>query len=681
MSEKIKLPKLNINASFRSESFNESENTIDVIFTTNAPVRRFSMFDGPFDEILGMNPEEVRMERLENGAPVLDSHNRFELSDQIGVVEKASVDGQKGIATLRLSKRESLKEVVDDIKDGIIRNISVGYKVHAMEKVGEKEDIPQYRAVDWEPMEISVVTVPADGNAQIRKEKSDNEDELYECIVRGINMEDEKKELNAESEQIKTDEVVAETKVEAKKETEEARSEEVETQEVETEKIEVKESVDLDALKTEASKDERKRISEIQIACKKFDIEEEKVKNFINDNKTIEEVREYIVNSRAKKDENKRTAAMNQIQTGKTDLEKKSEGLENAMLYKSGIVNQEGKKAFELNENGRQYNNLSLTDMAKVCLEARGIDTFNMPKHEVASRAFHSTSDFKNILANVLNKSLRAGYQAAPQTFSPFTRTIEVDDLKEISRTQFGEGGVLKEVKEGEEYKHDTVSEAAEKYQVKKYGKIVNVTEETIINDDLNAFTRIPSMFGQRARDLESDIAWGIITANEQMADGNNLFSAPHANLITSAGVLSEEALAIARRLMRAQVGLDGMKLNLSPIVLAVPYELETTAEKLLSSISPDSTSNFNPFGPSGRTPLSLIVEPRLSDASAAEWYVMSNLSQIDMVEMAMLRGSNGPMISQEEGFDIDGLRIKIKHWVGAKALDHRGLVKSNGQA
>ena len=115
MSKIRKLPKLNMAASFRAESFNDQDNTIEVIFTTDEPVRRFSFFDGPFDEILGMKPSEVRMKRLDNGAPVLDSHNRFELKDQIGVVESASVDGEKGTAILRLSKRDSLKEVVQDI--------------------------------------------------------------------------------------------------------------------------------------------------------------------------------------------------------------------------------------------------------------------------------------------------------------------------------------------------------------------------------------------------------------------------------------------------------------------------------------------------------------------------------------------------------------------------------------
>lgn len=679
--KKIKLPKMNVRADIMPETFNEKKNTVDVIFTTDKPVRRYDWWEGNYyDEVLGMRQDEVRMERLLNSAPVLNNHKRGDLRDQIGVVIAASVDGEKGHATLRLSKRESVREIVEDIKDGVIRNISVGYKIHTMEKTKEENDIPTYRATDWEPLEVSFVTVPADGTAQVKSESKDDKPELFDCEIRGIQM-DEAKETPVVEEKTETTEEVkneTETAVETKsEETEEVVSEE--TVEVEEKSAEMDEEK-----KSEITKLERSRIAEISKLCKKFDIEEETMNNFIDNGNSIDEVRKEIMEKLADKDTKKGTRTMNEnrIEVGSTDLEKRKEGIENAMLAKSEIFAANGKKAFELDDNGKRFHNMSLIDMAKEVLTARGVEVRNLPKHEVAQRAFHSTSDFKEILANVLNKSLRAGYQAAPQTFSPFTRMVEVDDLKEISRTQFGEGGLLKKVEEGAEYKHDTISESAEKYKVEKYGKIVNVTEETLINDDLGAFTRIPSIFGQRARDLESDLAWGVILANAAMSDGNALYSAAHGNLLTGAGsALSETSLSNARSAFRKQLGLDGMKLNLVPFTLAVPVELETTAEKLLSDrMLADSSQNISPFSQGGRTPLSMIVEPRLSDASNAAWYLFGSLGQIDMVEMAMLRGANGPTITQQQGFDVDGLRVKIKHWVGAKSIDHRGMLKANGQ-
>ncbi len=676
---------MQVRANITPETFNEKDNTVDVVFTTDAPVRRYDFWEGKyFDEVLGMKNGEVRMERLLNKAPVLNSHNRGDLSDQIGVIETASIDGTKGHATLRLSKRESIKEIVQDIKDGIISNISVGYKIHKMEKTGEKNDIPTMRATDWEPLEVSFVTVPADGTAQVKNETRNNKQELFDCEIRGFEMDEIKTEVKTEeikTEEIKTEEIKNEVKTE---EIEVEVKAEVKTEvktEVENEEIEVEVEVKSEA---EVSKAERSRICEIQIICKKFDIDEKEAQNFIEKENSVEQVRKFIMDELAKQDDLKGTRNMNEtkIEVGTTDIEKKSEGIANAMLAKSTIVDSTGKNPFALDDNGRNFNNMSLLRMAEVVLNAKGVNTDNMSRVQLAERAMHSTSDFKTILANVLGKSLRQGYEAAPQTFSNFTRQVEKDDLKEISKTQFGEGGSLQKVKEGEEYKHDTISEGGEVYKIEKFGKIINITEETLINDDLDAFTRVPSLFGQRAKDSESDEVWNIMTSNPNMGDGNALYSAAHSNLLTAAGVLGEDALSSARTLFRKQVGLDSMKLNLVPSFLAVPPELETSAEKLISSlINPNQASQINAFSANGRTPLSLIVEPRLSDLSAVQWYLFGLLGQIDMVEMAKLRGASSPTITQQEGFDIDGLRIKIKHRFGTKAIDHRGMLKSNGVA
>lgn len=665
---KIKLPQQNVRALIAPETFNEETNTVDVVFTTDERVMRFPFFDDPFLEELGMKPSEVRMERLENGAPVLNNHNSSDLNDQIGVVASASVDGKAGHATLRLSERESLKDIVQDIKSGIIRNISVGYRVHKFEQIEDNStEIRVLRAVDWEPMEISFVTVPADKNAQVKSDLKREDEKLYEAEIKTIHKGTEMDEkTNPETVVEKTEELtevaVQETPVEEKKE------------EVVVEEVNVQEVVE------QARKEDQKRISEILDLGKKFNID---VNDYLVNGINVDEVRKNIMETLAKRGQEKRTESMNEnkIEVGKTDLEKKKEGLTEAMLFKSKIKGTDGQDRYKMTENAQRFHNLSLLEMAKVTLDERGVETFNKSKLWLAERAFHSNSDFKEILANVANKSLRDAYQAAQQTFMPFTRMVDAPDLKEISRTQFGEGELLSEVLEGENYKHGTVSESAEKYRVRKFGKIINVTEETLINDDLGAFSRIPSMLGQRAMDLQSDLAWGIIKDNALMADGNALFSAAHTNLLAAGGVLGETALGSARELYRKQVGLDGMKLNLSPVFLAVPAALEVVAEKLIASIQPDSTSSFNPFGPTGRTPLSLIVEPRLDDQSALEWYLMGSLGQIDMIEMASLAGASGPMITQDEGFDVDGLRIKIKMWTSAKAIDHRGLLKSDGVA
>ena len=138
MTEKIiNLPKFGMGAEVRSASFDEAENTIEVIWTTGAPVRRWSWrSERYYQEVLEVTPKAVRLDRLNAGAPFLNTHSDWDLSDVIGSVVPgtARVDGGKGYATVKLSRADEDKAIVDKIRDGIIRNISVGYAIHKVVK-------------------------------------------------------------------------------------------------------------------------------------------------------------------------------------------------------------------------------------------------------------------------------------------------------------------------------------------------------------------------------------------------------------------------------------------------------------------------------------------------------------------------------------------------------------------
>ena len=128
--------------------------TFDISFSSETPFERWYGL-----EILDHAPKSIRMDRLKSGsAPLLLNHNP---SEQIGVVEKAAFNGKRGTATVRLSKNAD--HILTDIEDGILKNISVGYRIHRAVLAEETKDGPDtYRVTDWEPMEISVVSVPAD---------------------------------------------------------------------------------------------------------------------------------------------------------------------------------------------------------------------------------------------------------------------------------------------------------------------------------------------------------------------------------------------------------------------------------------------------------------------------------------------------------------------------------------
>lgn len=169
--ETIKTMKAAYRAAVEPSSYNEEKNTFDVTFTTSAPVQRYDWErDRYYDEVLSFDPGHVKLERLNNSAPVLDNHNRFDgvTRSVIGVVERAWIENGQGAATIRFSNREEVKGIVQDVKDGILKNVSIGYSVKKLKIEDNEDKRPVYRAVDWEPFEISLVPVPADAKAQVR---------------------------------------------------------------------------------------------------------------------------------------------------------------------------------------------------------------------------------------------------------------------------------------------------------------------------------------------------------------------------------------------------------------------------------------------------------------------------------------------------------------------------------
>lgn len=174
------LPKFGRSAEVRAESFDEADNTIEVVWTTGAAVRRYDWRNGRYyQEILDVSPKAVRLERLNAGAPFLDTHDDWNLATVLGAVVPGSarLEGGKGIARIKLSRSDADKTAIEKIRDGIIRNVSVGYIIHKVVKTDADGDggDDEWRVVDWEPMEISAVPVPADAGSQIRKgdEKSE----------------------------------------------------------------------------------------------------------------------------------------------------------------------------------------------------------------------------------------------------------------------------------------------------------------------------------------------------------------------------------------------------------------------------------------------------------------------------------------------------------------------------
>lgn len=158
------MKKLQIGPQYRQvESFEirqapegEDNRTLDLTFSSETPVERFFGY-----EILDHSPESVDLRRMNSqSAPLLLNHDP---RSQLGIVERAEIGGdRRGRATVRFGKSPLAQEIWQDVKDGIRRLISVGYRLSEAKLEKESKEGDTFRVTRWEPVELSIVSVPAD---------------------------------------------------------------------------------------------------------------------------------------------------------------------------------------------------------------------------------------------------------------------------------------------------------------------------------------------------------------------------------------------------------------------------------------------------------------------------------------------------------------------------------------
>lgn len=611
--KKIKLGEM-INRA-QISSFDEADNSIVVIFSTGERGLRGGW--SQYYEELEISDKAIRMDRLKKGAPFLKNHYA-DINEQIGVVVDAWIEGANAMARIRLSESEAHASIVADIKAGIIKNISVGYRVYKYEEVAVGEgEIPVYRATDWEPLEISAVAIPFDSSSQTRSGDNNN----YECEI----------VLKKTGEVFMTEE--------------------------EKRALEKQQKEERDLVAKAAAEAERTRASEISKAVKEAGLEASVTEDFISRGVSVEEAAKGIIKEMAKRAGG--PIKTHNVQVVGDERETLRSGMEEAILHRAGA------KGVELTDNGRRFRNMKLLDMARYISKS----DFNLTSDEVIARAFHSTSDFPSILMNATNKALQNSYEELPQTFSPFVRPVSLSDFKAKTTVRLGDFPALKKLGENGELKAGSISEGKESYKLDSYGAKILINRQTIINDDLGAFSMIPEKAARAARTLESDLVYSLITSNPTMGDTIALFHANHGNLI-AAGDFAGKMDASFEAMMK-QKGLDGQFLSLTPSILLVPVALKAAAERFVSGqLLATKTADVNIYA--GR--MVVVADPRLDLSSATKWYLIASINSVDVIELGTLEGQ-GPKTFMEDVF-ASGMKFEILHDVGAGLIDHRGILR-----
>lgn len=655
------LPTQRTRAEFKADSFNEADRTVEVIFATETAVRTFD-WDAyeMVDEVLICMPENGDLKRLNNGAPALDNHNRYgkTADNVVGVVSDARFENGAGVAKIRFGSSESDTELMNKVRDKIVTGISVGYNVYEYQVTRTEGKTPLYRATKWEATEISFTPVQADVNSRVRSEEGTNEVVISEEIPPTIpvveNIEEQENNTNLNTNDMP---------------------------EVNQPPAPTAEVPNLEQTRSEAAAGERARIKGINSHCRALGLPQSTADALIEEGVDLATAGQRALVEWEKLQPANPNQSVQQVQD---DKEKTRSAMTNALVLRitpnaSQVMGEENVRA------AQDFRGMSLLRLAEESLVRSGLNVRGLSPREIAKgalgakvRGAHHTSDFPLLLVDSFTRTLRAQYALYPRTFEAWARRSTLPDFREITRVQLsGLIGNFDEVQELGEYKAGTMSEASEKYKLAKYGKLIGISWEAIINDDLSAFTRIPQAFAMKSAQKQSDLVYGILTGNPTMSNAIALWNvATHKNYTSTGTALSETSLDVAYQLFRNQKSIEGDFLNITPKFLIVGPKNELVARKLTSTnYTPAKQSDISVAAITG---LQLIVEPRITDYA---WFLVADPAMIDTVEYAFLDGEEELFIEQKEGFDVDALQIKARMVFGTKAIDFRGMYKNAGAA
>lgn len=614
------------------------ETTIDHVDTDSRTVELSFSSETPYgrwfgDEILCHDEECIKLERFNNGlGTVLFNHDRDAV---VGHIEKVWLEDNRGKALARFDTDEQSETIFQKVQSGTLKGVSVGYAIYRYE-VLEDEDTkstngrfngPAYVVTDWEPLEISIVSVPADPTVGVGRSAEE--------IHTSIDTQEETKRMDEKA-------IVT---------TEEVKSTPVET------------GITQEDLQ-KAMEQERKRTSEITALFRDFDVEgaDEAIVMGVS----VDEARAMVMDQlRAR---NKGVS----VTMGEAESDKFRAAAQDAVLMAAGIP------VADAAPGANELRGYSMIELARESLQRENVKANFGDNMELARQAINSTSTFPAIMSNLANKSVMTGFNEAETTFQIWAGKGSNRDFKEAARVALSEAGNLELVPEGGQFQQDFLGEASARTKVATYGKLFSLTRQAIINDDLGLFSKIATKYGSAAKRLVNKMVYAQLTGNVKMQDGVALFDNKHGNVAGTGEALSVKAIAKAITAMRRQKGITGeATLNITPKYLVVPPELEVTAYQIVNSTAAVDGVNSGVVNPyKGR--FVVVADAELTDPDA--WYLVADATQHDTIEVTYLNGVETPRLETRQGFDVDGIEYKVAFDCGVSALDFRGLYKNAGK-
>ena len=605
--------------------------------------------------------------------PILKDHDTAQI---VGHATEVSKDENSiMVAGICSGAGSSRQEVVESSSNGFPWQSSIGLEVHRVIELEEGKNLtvngieftgPLYVARKSKLNEVSFVALGADEDTSATVAAEAAQD--LEISMEEIPMTDAEK-----------------AKIEAQNKIDDAEKAKIEAGKIEAAKVEADEKEKLEAAKLQAAgtdaavlavRKEQARIDEVKAACKNYPEVEAKA---IAEGLSVVEAKAQILDVIEARDNSNIGASF--VNTGAGSAEVDTNVLTAAACMSTGAI-----KAAKLEDHfdektldaANKMRSLGLKGLMEACARSEGkYISASMASDSELIEASFSTVTLPNMLSNLAVKSLVDAFNELPSAAAMLSEPLTASTFHEYTGVKLGGLGLMERVQNGGQIKSGSMDEETFNYQVQTVGKLIGLTREMLVNDDLGGFTRIAANLGKSAYKTRENSFWSLVLGN-----ASAFFSAANLNLLDDA--LDIDGLTAGEQLLVEQTGIDGTPININAQYLVVPPALATTARGLYYSPNLQGGTTTEPEINVFQNAYEPIVTPYLSNttvnASASDtgWYLFSNSNK--PYGIAYLNGNQTPVI-EEVSLQAGYLgRVWQGYFdYGVCEVEHRGAVFSSG--
>lgn len=599
----------------------EGSRSFRISFSSETPVKRYGAY-----EVLRHEENSVDLTRLNTIGTLLFNHNP---DKPIGKVEWAGLEDHRGIAEVTFDSDTESDTIYQKVKNGSLRGISIGYKVEKEDweiERGKKGEPDTYIAKRWTPLEISIVSVPADPTVGVNR-----------------SLGEEKMEEKTESKVYTEADVVN------------ARAE-----------VEAKMKAQLEA--------EQTRCAEILNLRSKYNIDNEVCDKWITDKRTVQEVKDDIL-ERMARDNRPPQTLKGTVEVTRDETES---FITRASEYMSGKIVNEANRYDDMQ-------NMSPLNACRQLLIFKGSspkEIMNMDNTDLLRTALKGSTGFESLVDNVANKSLHT-WQEAGVTYPLITTSRTVKDFRPVKDYTLSAFGGVEEVVEGENLTYGVFSDEGKEFGVKLYRKGFLLTEQMLINDDIGILNDMSRKASDGAYRTLNKAVYDVLFSAGNIYDGKTLFHADHHNSAGTASKVSIKSLAEAEKAMRKQKDFSGQAiLDIRPSILICDPYVGVFAGQLIGSSVDPAYNNAVPNPMKGK--YQIVTDPILGDYSGTSeqnWFLLASPSVSPVIKIHHLQKYARPTLTSTT--DVENLSIKyqLTFSFAVHVVDFRGIWKNAGVA